>query len=30
MYSLGAVLYHLVAGRPSFEAPSQSTLMHQI
>ena len=30
MYSLGAVLYHLVAGRPPFEAPSQSTLMHQI
>ena len=30
MYSLGAVLYHMVAGRPPFEAPSQSSLMHQI
>ncbi len=30
MYSLGAVLYHLIAGRPPFDAPSQSTLMHQI
>lgn len=30
MYSLGAVLYHLIAGRPPFEAPSQSSLMHQI
>ena len=30
MYSLGAVLYHLSAGRPPFDAPSQSSLMHQI
>ncbi|GAP38600.1 serine/threonine protein kinase [Piscinibacter sakaiensis] len=30
MYALGAVLYHLIAGRPPFEAPSQSSLMHQI
>ena len=30
MYSLGAVLYHLIAGRPPFDAPSQSSLMHQI
>lgn len=30
MYSLGAVLYHLVAGRPPFEASVQSAMMHQI
>lgn len=30
MYSLGAVLYHLVAGRPPFDASNQVALMHQI
>ncbi|MEY8875127.1 MAG: hypothetical protein RLY71_2280 [Pseudomonadota bacterium] len=30
MYSLGAVLYHLIAGRPTFEGASQASLMHQI
>ena len=30
IYSLGAVLYHLIAGRPPFEADSQSGLMSQI
>ncbi len=30
LYSLGAVLYHLVAGRPPFDAPNQVALMHQI
>lgn len=30
IYSLGAVLYHLVAGRPPFDAPNQMALMHQI
>jgi serine/threonine protein kinase len=30
MYSLGAVLYHLVAGRPIFDGQVQSTMMHQI
>ena len=30
MYALGAVLYHLIAARAPFEAPSQSSLMHQI
>jgi serine/threonine protein kinase len=30
IYSLGAVLYHLVSGRPPFEAATQAALMHQI
>ncbi|MBV8604251.1 MAG: protein kinase [Pelomonas sp.] len=30
MYALGAVLYHLIAGRPPFDAPNQMALMHQI
>jgi eukaryotic-like serine/threonine-protein kinase len=30
MYSLGAVLYHLVAGRAPFDAPTQVALMQQI
>jgi len=30
MYSLGAVLYHLIAGRPLFDADSQSAMMNQI
>lgn len=30
MYSLAAVLYHLVCGRPPFDAPNQVALMHQI
>ena len=30
MYSLGAVLYHLIAGRPPFDAPSQSAMMNQV
>ena len=30
MYSLGAVMYHLVAGRPPFDAQVQSAMMHQI
>jgi serine/threonine protein kinase len=29
-YALGAVLYHLIAGKPPFEAPSQMALMNQI
>nr|WP_310732348.1 serine/threonine-protein kinase [Ideonella sp. A 288] len=30
MFSLAAVLYHLVAGRPPFDAVQQGALMHQI
>ncbi len=30
IYSLGAVLYHLIAGRPPFDAQAQSAMMHQI
>ncbi|MBL0087192.1 MAG: protein kinase [Ideonella sp.] len=30
MFSLAAVLYHLVAGRPPFDATNQMALMHQI
>ena len=30
IYSLGAVLYHLIAGRPPFDAQTQSAMMHQI
>jgi serine/threonine protein kinase len=30
IYGLGAVLYHLIAGRPPFEAQSQTVLMAQI
>jgi serine/threonine protein kinase len=30
VYSLGAVLYHLIAGRPLFDAQVQSAMMHQI
>jgi serine/threonine protein kinase len=30
MYSLGAVLYHLIAGRPLFDANSQPAMMNQI
>jgi len=30
IYALGAVLYHMVAGKPPFDAPSQAVLMNQI
>ena len=30
IYSLGAVLYHLIAGRPLFDAQAQAAMMHQI
>ncbi|PXW99256.1 serine/threonine protein kinase [Sphaerotilus hippei] len=30
IYSLGALLYHLIAGQPPFDGVSQATLMHQI
>lgn len=30
LYSLAAVLYHLIAGRPPFDAQSQTALMNQI
>jgi len=30
IYSLAAVLYHLIAGRPPFEGPTQPALMHQV
>ena len=30
MYSLSAVLFHLIAGRPPFDAQQQAALMHQI
>ncbi|MEY4749371.1 MAG: hypothetical protein RIQ60_1585 [Pseudomonadota bacterium] len=30
IYSLGAVLYHLIAGVPPFDGPSQASVMHQI
>lgn len=30
MYSLGAVLYHLICGRPPFDAATQPALMQQI
>jgi serine/threonine protein kinase len=30
IYSLAAVLYHLIAGRAPFDSPQQAALMHQI
>ncbi|MDH5538201.1 MAG: serine/threonine-protein kinase [Rhizobacter sp.] len=30
MYSLGAVLYHLIAGRPALDAPTPSAMMNKI
>ena len=30
MYGLGAVLYHLIAGRPPFEAQVQAAMVHQV
>ncbi len=30
IYSLGAVLHHLIVGRPPFDDPTQARLMHQI
>ena len=30
MYGLGAVLYHLVAGRPPFDAQVQAAMVHQV
>ena len=30
IYSLAAVLYHLIAGRPPFEGPTQPALMNQV